>query len=127
MVTPIAMREVLIGKIVPYFLLGVGGMTLSVTMALWQFGVPLRGSVWVLARYDTVPAHGARYGAPHFDGGASSICRRAGRYHNDVPAGIHSLRVHLRCREYADRDPDTDTHYSGTLFCFDSANSVPRW
>lgn len=49
MVTPIAMREVLIGKIVPYFLLGVGGMTLSVTMALWQFGVPLRGSVWVLA------------------------------------------------------------------------------
>jgi len=49
LVTPVAMREVLIGKIVPYFILGVGGMALSVAMARWQFGVPLRGSVWVLA------------------------------------------------------------------------------
>ncbi len=49
MVTPVAMREVLIGKILPYFLLGMGGMALSVAMALWQFGVPLRGSLWSLA------------------------------------------------------------------------------
>lgn len=48
MVTPVSMREVLLGKIIPYFLLGMGGMALTVVMALWQFEVPLRGSFWVL-------------------------------------------------------------------------------
>jgi len=48
MVTPVTMREVLVGKLVPYFILGLGGMALSVTMGVWLFGVPLRGSVWVL-------------------------------------------------------------------------------
>jgi ABC-2 type transport system permease protein len=48
MVTPVTIREILIGKIVPYFILGMGGMVLSVIMAVWQFNVPLRGSIWVL-------------------------------------------------------------------------------
>ena len=48
MVTPVAVREVLIGKLLPYFLLGMAGMALSVVMAVWQFDVPLRGSLWVL-------------------------------------------------------------------------------
>ncbi len=48
MVTPVAMREILFGKIIPYFVLGMGGMALSVGMAVWQFDVPLRGSLWVL-------------------------------------------------------------------------------
>ena len=48
MVTPVTIREILIGKIVPYFIRGMGGMVLSVMMAVWQFNVPLRGSIWVL-------------------------------------------------------------------------------
>jgi ABC-2 type transport system permease protein len=48
LVTPVAMREVLLGKLIPYFLLGMGGMVLSVSMAVWLFGVPLRGSLAVL-------------------------------------------------------------------------------
>ena len=48
MVTPVTMREVLVGKLVPYFVLGTGGMILSVAMGVWLFGVPLRGSIWVL-------------------------------------------------------------------------------
>lgn len=48
MVTPIHISEIVIGKLVPYFLLGMGGMLLSVAMALWQFDVPLRGSFWAL-------------------------------------------------------------------------------
>jgi len=48
MVTPIRIGEMMIGKLVPYFVLGMGGMFLSVAMALWQFGVPLRGSFWLL-------------------------------------------------------------------------------
>ena len=48
LVTPVTMREVLLGKLVPYFILGMGGMSLSVGMGVWLFGVPLRGSLWVL-------------------------------------------------------------------------------
>jgi ABC-2 type transport system permease protein len=48
MVTPVAMREILLGKLIPYFILGMGGMSLSVVMAVWLFAVPLRGSIWVL-------------------------------------------------------------------------------
>jgi ABC-2 type transport system permease protein len=48
MVTPVTMREILLGKLIPYFILGTGGMALSVGMAVWLFDVPLRGSLVVL-------------------------------------------------------------------------------
>ena len=48
MVTPISVKEILLGKLIPYFLLGMGGMSLSVGMAVWLFQVPLQGSLWVL-------------------------------------------------------------------------------
>ena len=48
MVTPVTMGEVLLGKVLPYFLLGLGGMAVSVAMGLWLFGVPLMGSPWLL-------------------------------------------------------------------------------
>jgi ABC-2 type transport system permease protein len=48
LVTPVSMREVLLGKLFPYFLLGMGGMVLSLVVGVWLFAVPLRGSVWVL-------------------------------------------------------------------------------
>ena len=48
MVTPVTMREVLIGKTLPYFVLGQGGLALTVAMAVWLFEVPLRGSLWLL-------------------------------------------------------------------------------
>lgn len=48
MVTPMRINELLLGKLIPYFLLGMGGMALSVIMAIVLFDVPLRGSLWVL-------------------------------------------------------------------------------
>jgi ABC-2 type transport system permease protein len=48
MVTPVAIREIIIGKLLPYFILGTGGMLLSLSMAVFLFDVPLRGSLWVL-------------------------------------------------------------------------------
>ncbi|HWO42822.1 MAG TPA: ABC transporter permease [Candidatus Eisenbacteria bacterium] len=47
-VTPVRVGEILLGKTIPYFLLGIGGLALCVTAAKFLFGVPLRGSVWVL-------------------------------------------------------------------------------
>ncbi len=48
MVTPVGVTEILLGKLIPYFILGTGGMLLSVAMAVWLFEVPLRGSFWLL-------------------------------------------------------------------------------
>jgi ABC-2 type transport system permease protein len=48
MVTPVGVTEVLLGKLIPYFVLGTGGLLLSVAMALFLFDVPLRGSFWAL-------------------------------------------------------------------------------
>jgi drug efflux transport system permease protein len=48
LVTPLSMIEVIVGKLLPYFVLGMGGLALAVSMALFLFGVPLRGSLWVL-------------------------------------------------------------------------------
>jgi len=48
-VTPVQADEILIGKIVPYFLLGLIGLAICVLAARFLFVVPLRGSLWVLA------------------------------------------------------------------------------
>jgi ABC-2 type transport system permease protein len=48
LVTPLSMGEVILGKLLPYFILGMGGLALAVCMALFLCEVPLRGSLWVL-------------------------------------------------------------------------------
>ena len=52
MATPVGISELLIGKFVPYFVLGMGSMAVCVFMAILVFGVPFRGSLL---------APGARY------------------------------------------------------------------
>jgi ABC-2 type transport system permease protein len=48
MVTPVTRAEILLGKLVPYFVMGMGGMAMSTAMAVFLFDVPLRGSLLVL-------------------------------------------------------------------------------
>lgn len=48
LVTPASMSEILLGKLIAYFVLGTGGMLLSVGLAVFLFEVPLRGSFWLL-------------------------------------------------------------------------------
>ncbi len=48
MVTRVRMSEILLAKLVPYFLLGMGGMAASVALAVFLFDVPLRGSTLIL-------------------------------------------------------------------------------
>ena len=96
LVTPVSMSEILLGKILPYFVLGMGGLGLSVVMGVWLFEVPLRGSIWVLLLGSslflfTATGHGIAY----FDGNACAICRGAGRHYHDVPACIHLVRLFI--------------------------------
>jgi len=46
--TPVSVNEILLSKIVPYFLLGMVGLGLSLAMGVWVFGVPVRGSFGAL-------------------------------------------------------------------------------
>ncbi len=47
-VTPVRRHELLLSKLIAYFVLGIGGMTLSVAMGVLLFRVPFRGSYLVL-------------------------------------------------------------------------------
>jgi ABC-2 type transport system permease protein len=47
-VTPARSDEILLGKTVPYFVLGMIGLFLCILAAKFLFEVPLRGSIWVL-------------------------------------------------------------------------------
>jgi ABC-2 type transport system permease protein len=48
MATPVTAIELLAGKLLPYFVLGLGSMVMCTTIAVWLFGVPFRGSVLAL-------------------------------------------------------------------------------
>jgi ABC-2 type transport system permease protein len=54
MSTPVTIVEILIGKLIPYFILGLGSMTLCVCIAVFLYNVPLRGSFGVLALVSSV-------------------------------------------------------------------------
>jgi ABC-2 type transport system permease protein len=49
MATPVRISELLIGKFVPYFMLGMGSMAVCVFIAIVAFGVPFRGSLLLLS------------------------------------------------------------------------------
>jgi len=48
-VTPVRTGEILIGKTLPYFLLGMGGLLLTASAGRFLFHVPLKGSTLILA------------------------------------------------------------------------------
>ena len=49
MATPVTSFEIILGKIIPYFLLAMISMTICTFFAIAFYGVPFRGSYWLLA------------------------------------------------------------------------------
>lgn len=47
--TPIRIDELIIGKLLPYFLLGMGSMAICIFLTVLGFRVPFNGSLWVMA------------------------------------------------------------------------------
>ncbi|WP_318556771.1 ABC transporter permease [Geobacter anodireducens] len=52
--TPVKTPELIAGKLVPYFFIGFIDVALSVAMAVFLFGVPLRGSLLLLALISSI-------------------------------------------------------------------------
>jgi ABC-2 type transport system permease protein len=48
MATPVGVSEFLLGKLIPYFCMGMIAMSISVSMAVFVFDVPFRGSILAL-------------------------------------------------------------------------------
>ncbi|XXJ21136.1 ABC transporter permease [Desulfovibrio caledoniensis] len=48
LVTPVRRLEIVLGKLIPYFMLGMGGVVLCIVMAVFLFHVPFRGSLLLL-------------------------------------------------------------------------------
>lgn len=53
-VTPVRAGEILLSKVIPYFVLGLAGLALCVVSAKFIFAVPFRGSLWVLTTASTL-------------------------------------------------------------------------
>lgn len=49
LVTPVSITELLLGKLIPYFILGMSSMAIIVVVSVTIFEIPLRGSIAVLA------------------------------------------------------------------------------
>jgi ABC-2 type transport system permease protein len=47
-VTPVRPHELILGKLLPFFLIGLVEITVVVAVAVFGFGVPVKGSVWLL-------------------------------------------------------------------------------
>lgn len=48
MATPLSLLEILLGKLIPYFVLGLLSMLICTGIGCLLFNVPLRGSLWIL-------------------------------------------------------------------------------
>jgi len=46
--TPVTVLEVTVGKLIPYFALGLLDTAFCEAIAVWWFGVPFRGSIWLM-------------------------------------------------------------------------------
>lgn len=52
--TPVGITEVMTGKFIPYFVLGLLSMTICVLASVFLFEVPFRGSLWMLALVSSI-------------------------------------------------------------------------
>lgn len=52
--TPVKIPELIAGKLIPYFFIGLIDVALSVAMAVFLFGVPLRGSLFILTLLSSI-------------------------------------------------------------------------
>lgn len=46
--TEVSVEELILGKVIPYFFLGLISMAICTMVSVWYYGLPLRGSWWVL-------------------------------------------------------------------------------
>jgi ABC-2 type transport system permease protein len=59
--TPVRVPEIVVGKVIPYYVVGMADVGIAVAMGHWVFGVPLRGSAGLLFAMASVFLTGALF------------------------------------------------------------------
>ncbi|MBS0622442.1 MAG: ABC transporter permease [Verrucomicrobia bacterium] len=54
MATPVTVMELIVGKLIPYFILGMGSMVMTTFVAVLIYKIPFRGSLWLLTLVSAV-------------------------------------------------------------------------
>ena len=116
LVSPLSPREIVIGKTVPAFIVGIGEGTLMVTVAVVCFRIPLMGSIVVtISKYERVPAGHYRRGIVHLVARANAAAGDFGDVRGD---GADDAAVGLRKPggEHAGLAAGSDAGQSGAAF-----------
>ena len=126
-VTPLARWELIVGKLLPYALIGMIDVVLVLVVAIYWFEVPMRGSIPLLFGMSLIYllTH-ARPGPVRLDDLAHAA---AGDDDDDVllpDADDLPVGIHLPDREHAGVDPAGDLPDSAALLPGDRARHLPE-
>ena len=126
-VTPVRADEILLGKVVPYFGLGLVGFALTVIAAR----ISLRGTAPRFAgraddRLDALSPGRARHRPRRIVGDEEPVRRQPGGAHLHAAAGNDALRLPVRHQEHADRAAVHHLCAAGPLLRHPVADDFPR-
>ena len=125
-VTPVRADEILLGKTIPYFALGMIGLALCLLAAKFLFHVPFRGSIWVLAGVSMLYLLVALgIGLLDLLGHQEPVRGQPDHAAGHLPAGVHALGVPVRPAEHAGRGPRDHDHPAGPLLRRRPADGFP--
>ncbi len=125
--TPISPIELIVGKVVPYFVLGMGAMALSVSVTVFLLGVPFRGSILALMRaFVGLPGGDAGARPVDIDRDSQPVRGQPGGVDRGVLAGFRAFGIHLRDRQHGPADTALDVRAAPALLRLELADLVPR-
>ena len=125
--TPLRPAEMVLGKMLAYFLVGLVDAVLAFVSGVTVFAVPFRGSLLVLAVSTLVFLCGAMFWGIFISAG----CQNAGGgipdgHAEHVPAGIPAFRVRVLDRHHAEVDPGHQHHRALALLRHHSEGPVSQ-
>ena len=125
--TPVTRMELMAGKILPYFFIGLVDAALCLLIAVFWFEAPFRGAVSTLFLTTSlflIVVLGLRLF--HFRQHPQPGRREPDRARRDAPADHAALGLRLSDRADADADPVADLSRSGALLFRDPEIGVPQ-
>ena len=128
MATPVTVADFLLGKLVPYFVLGMAAMVLSVVMAITVFRVPFRGSAWALAGVSSAfLAAMLPLGLLISTVTRNQFAASQAALDGCVSAGVRALGLHLRDRQHAHTDSAFYADPARPVFRIQPPDAFPGW
>ena len=104
--TPLRPAEMVLGKMLAYFVVGLADAAIAVLVGVFVFQVPFRGSVPLLVVSTCVFLFGALFWGIFISAvDQHAVAGLSDRHADLVPAGVSAFRVRVVHREHAEGDP----------------------